>query len=402
MLLLITFAPRTAASDPTPTQPLVALLPPDQPVLTAACATFVAHSDYVKVTYVAQMGETTASAETRLSLPANLLTVVQSPPVQIGATGYNVYAVKNNGDSGTGETLQNLTPIPLGTSYREPAVGWRSDTVGVPSLNTSLATRPLRRLAAPPAPTLVPAPCSGVPAAHSDYVRVTYVTEHGETTASAEALLSQSVNALTIVHSPAITSGATGYNVYATKNNGDSGTGETLQNDSPIALGKNYEEPADGWTTTGRVPPSANTAFVPKERPAATLTQIGGYVDATAANGPREAFVLPANDSRPGTSVSVTAAQGLPVGAPQPQAQSNAESSRPVVVETLALSFSDDVTFTGYPTFKLTLPKNVQAPPLPYIVELYDGVSNALIATMPGYNRRDSCVGDVAGSCRHQ
>lgn len=118
----------------------------------------------------------------------------------------------------------------------------------------------------PDAPLLTSLPGGSIPP-HSDYVRITYVTKSGQSPASAESINSLGPNALTVVHSPAPIMGAIGYNVYAVKNNGGSGKGETLQNSSPVPLGADYHEPPAGWTTGGQPPPTVNTAHLSSHVP---------------------------------------------------------------------------------------------------------------------------------------
>jgi hypothetical protein len=76
---------------------------------------------YVRATYVTAMGETAVSAESNIVVPANdLLTVASPVPDTQGlATGWNVYVGTKPGQ----ETLQNASPLPLGTAWTEPLIG---------------------------------------------------------------------------------------------------------------------------------------------------------------------------------------------------------------------------------------------------------------------------------------
>lgn len=74
---------------------------------------------YVVVTYITGAGETLPSGEVeQVVLASNLLTVT-SPIAQTGATSYNVYGSTSPG----AETLQNSSPIMLGTGWTEPSSG---------------------------------------------------------------------------------------------------------------------------------------------------------------------------------------------------------------------------------------------------------------------------------------
>lgn len=77
---------------------------------------------YVRTTYVTAGGETAASLEASLAVPASNLLVVASPPADIAALalGWNVYASTTAGV----ETLQNgSAPIAMGTAWTEPTSG---------------------------------------------------------------------------------------------------------------------------------------------------------------------------------------------------------------------------------------------------------------------------------------
>jgi len=90
---------------------------------------------YVKITYVDSTGETTVSSESSLAVLALNLLTVASPSIPGGsqpATGWNVYV----GTSSGSETLQNATPLVLGTGWTEP-VGGLITGASPPSLNTT-------------------------------------------------------------------------------------------------------------------------------------------------------------------------------------------------------------------------------------------------------------------------
>ncbi|GAC1408637.1 MAG: hypothetical protein NVSMB64_17100 [Candidatus Velthaea sp.] len=209
--------------------------------------------------------------------------------------------------------------------------------------------------------------------AHSDYVRITYATQDGETPASPEAVNSLGTNALTIVRSPRARPGTTGYIVYAVMNNGGSGTRHTRQNDRPIAFGTDYTEPVSGWTTDGAYLPTVSN-----------VSPVGGYFDASIPNGPLGALVLPNNSARAGTTVSIKASVGRAVGATDLQSDPDRGAGARHVLETIVFSFSDDVNLNGFPSFKLRLPAGADEAAA-HIIELYDGRRNIRIATMPGF-----------------
>lgn len=74
---------------------------------------------YAKITLVSAAGESTPSPESSLAVLANNLLTVASPAVQTGVTGYNVYVSTATGT----ETLQNASPIAIGTAWTEPTSG---------------------------------------------------------------------------------------------------------------------------------------------------------------------------------------------------------------------------------------------------------------------------------------
>lgn len=93
---------------------------PATPTLTStAGGSLVALPYYVRVSYVGPNGESVASGEANLSVPANALLKVTSPAAATGADHYNVYV----GNTAGTEMLQNASPITLGTDWTEPTTG---------------------------------------------------------------------------------------------------------------------------------------------------------------------------------------------------------------------------------------------------------------------------------------
>ncbi len=219
----------------------VALAPPARPTLSSTPGgPLVARTYFIQVTYVNAVGETTASAEAHLAIPAGRLLRVSSPPASGSATGYNVYA----GTAAGNETKQTAAPIPIGTNFTEPVTGLAAGA-GPPAADTSGG------LAAPGAPALN----STAAAASTFFVQVTYVNARGETTVSAEASLAVPAGRLLVVTSPRAFGDATGYNVYASATTGT----ETKQNAAAIAIGTNLTMPAIGLVAGGAVPASNTT-----------------------------------------------------------------------------------------------------------------------------------------------
>ena len=101
---------------------LAGIAAPAAPVLAASNGAALAAANYaVRISYVTATGETAASPEARISLPAAALLTVASPPADPTkkATGWNIYV----GTPGAGWTAQSGAPLPLGTSWTEPATG---------------------------------------------------------------------------------------------------------------------------------------------------------------------------------------------------------------------------------------------------------------------------------------
>jgi len=143
---------------PPPDNQNTSQITPQVPVMTSTVSGSLAQRTYiVKVTLTDQLGgETTASsnliANTQAGgqkfIPANNLIVVKSPVVPIPTStsgemynGYNVYAsvaVLQNGivtNEGS-ETLQNLSPISIGTDWTEPGTGLTVNGRTPPTVNT--------------------------------------------------------------------------------------------------------------------------------------------------------------------------------------------------------------------------------------------------------------------------
>jgi hypothetical protein len=384
--ILLALSAGTVSASDAPESPVL-LASPTKPQLLVGCVSLQPRTEYVKISYVTNAGETTpTSAEATISESAGEVTVVRSPAARNGVRAYNIYAATDVGPD-RAFISQNASPIAIGKDFREPSLGWLTSSASSATSSSGDRKSVPRDAMIPLPPTLSSVHCSSIPA-HSDYVEVSYIGADGETLVSSESVLSQGPNALTIVRSPEIVPGATAYNVYAIKNNGGTGSGETLQNDVPIPLGKDFEEPSDGWGISGRTIPTFATAHVKQQHVTLPVDRLGGYVDATFPAGPREALVLPLNNAPFGSEITVAASAGLLPDAPATRALSASESAPLDVLETISFIFNQDIVFNGFPTFKLSLPKAVKSAP-PYIVEIYDGVTKARIATMPGFSREE-------------
>ena len=111
--------------------------PPAAPTLSSVAAgTLAATTYYVKITYVNAAGETLPSAEASLAVAADYVLSVASPAATSGASGWNVFVSTATGT----ETLQNSSPIAIGTAWQEPTTGLiagsalpTTSTFGVPS-----------------------------------------------------------------------------------------------------------------------------------------------------------------------------------------------------------------------------------------------------------------------------
>ena len=100
--------------------------------------------------------------------------------------------------------------------------------------------------------------------------------------------------------------------------------------------------------------------LIPEDNPTVTIDVIptGRNIAAIRFNGLNAVVALPANDASPGTTMSI-------VGAASRQPGSDS-------IETLSLTFSRDVTFTGYPSFRLEAPYGMNMDGL-FQLELFDG-----------------------------
>ena len=114
------------------------------PVLSKIAGGALAAANYfVRITYVTPMGETPVSLEASLIVAANNLLKISSPALDLLAlaTGWNVYVGANSGS----ETLQNATPIAIGTAWTEPTSGLIAGTAMpsfvsvIENLSTSIA-----------------------------------------------------------------------------------------------------------------------------------------------------------------------------------------------------------------------------------------------------------------------
>jgi hypothetical protein len=106
---------------------------PAAPVLSPVAGGALGTATYfAKVTLVSPSGETTASAEASLAVATGQLLRVTAPTASGNATGWNLYAATTSG----AETLQNATPLALGTGWTEPETGLVSG-FSPPSDNTT-------------------------------------------------------------------------------------------------------------------------------------------------------------------------------------------------------------------------------------------------------------------------
>lgn len=98
------------------------LAAPTIPLLsTVAGGALTATRYFVVVSYVTAAGETAVSVEANLAIASNNLLVVASPkPDSFGlASGWNVYIGTKSGQ----ETLQNASPLPIGSAFTLPTGG---------------------------------------------------------------------------------------------------------------------------------------------------------------------------------------------------------------------------------------------------------------------------------------
>lgn len=103
------------------------------PTLSSVAGGTIAQTTYfVKITYVNPTGETDPSTESSLLVLVNNLLVVLSPPALGTATSYNVYVSTTTNT----ETLQNASPIAIGTNWTLPTSGLVSGA-SLPVANTT-------------------------------------------------------------------------------------------------------------------------------------------------------------------------------------------------------------------------------------------------------------------------
>lgn len=94
--------------------------PPAAPSLSQVTGGLIAATTYfVKITYAGSGTETTPSAESSLLVLLDNLLQVASPAPSGTAIGYNVYVSTTTGT----ETLQNNSPVPIGSSWTLPTSG---------------------------------------------------------------------------------------------------------------------------------------------------------------------------------------------------------------------------------------------------------------------------------------
>ncbi len=121
-IVVVPLAPGSGESIPTAAYfPAInGNTPPLAPTLSSVSGgSNPAETYYVRVTYVTSGGsESVASPEASLLIPASHELHVTSPAASSGETSYNVYAtIIGPSGTGLGETLQNSSPITLGTGY---------------------------------------------------------------------------------------------------------------------------------------------------------------------------------------------------------------------------------------------------------------------------------------------
>ncbi len=105
---------------------------PLSPLLTTvAGGALAARKYFATITYVTSLDETPASVESVVVIAAGRILQVASPPQdQLGlATGYNVYVGTATGKG----TLQNVTPIAIGTAWTEPTSGLTTNGASQPN-----------------------------------------------------------------------------------------------------------------------------------------------------------------------------------------------------------------------------------------------------------------------------
>jgi hypothetical protein len=248
---LVTVGNITAAQPPDPNSlPLatqVLLQSPPPPSLGYTPGGSLAQRTYwVKTTQTSIYGETLASRESAITVPANnLLQVYSFAPGPYG-TSWSVYAWPWTG----AEELQ------VSGILFSSGLGWTEPTGGLISGAAPPVSIPA--VLAPPAGPALSTIAGGTLGARTYWVEVTYVNDSGETQPSSECVIAVSAGYLLNVASPAPEGSATHWNVYIA----DTTTGEVLQNAAPIPIGVSWTEPLYGLVGTQQ-PPNWNTAYTP-------------------------------------------------------------------------------------------------------------------------------------------
>lgn len=146
----------------------------------------------------------------------------------------------------------------VATAYQQPGWpgtldGWGLHYTGVLYPLGTVSPASYATINPPLAPTLGQT-SGGLIAATTYYVKITYVGEGTETTASPESFLLVLLDNLLTVMSPLSSGSAIGYNVYVSTSTGT----ETLQNNIPVQIGTDWVMPTSG-IVTGIAPPTTNS-----------------------------------------------------------------------------------------------------------------------------------------------
>lgn len=107
---------------------------PKSPSLSTVAGSCPSATNFVKLTYVSAAGETLPSTNSSVVTSSNCA-LVTSPSSVIKATGYNVYA--NTVSAVSTYTLQNASPIALGSTWTEPSGGITGTGAAAPLADTS-------------------------------------------------------------------------------------------------------------------------------------------------------------------------------------------------------------------------------------------------------------------------
>ncbi len=222
------------------------LLPPAAPTLSSVVSGALgATTYYAKTTYLNALGQTLGSAESNHAVAANSVLKVTSPAAYANAAHYNVFVAVSTG----AETLQNVSPILIGTDWQQPDSGLISGSA-LPVADTT-------HLLPPAAPTLSNVPADEGITGETYFAKVTYLNPLGQTIASAESSLA--ADGLLKVASPAAYANADHYNIFASTESGS----EVKQNATPIALGTDWTEPESGLISEGAVIDAAQICVIP-------------------------------------------------------------------------------------------------------------------------------------------